>query len=753
MKFVQILSFLVFASGCLTQTAIIELPPIPPIGLTVSPASPGSDTSPTVTGQTSPSVSLILYSGPGCSGYAVSTGQASTSGSFSLTSGILPSGTYNFSVEASNPKGKICSVGYVSYELIASVPSVSVSSPSVSIVNATTDVDFTVTYTGADDVELLDSDIFMSTTGTATCATKTVAGGTTSIPIVTLGGCTGEGTLGISIGADTATNVAGSSLASNLSSTFTVDNTGMTAATYSVATGTYDSVPTSVIVTFPETIAGATLSAADFLITGTCSVLSNLSITSMTSTTATIALTAATCATGETMTVSLDLTAFNDAAGNPGVGTADAVYTVDFMGPTSATYLPVASNVNAIPATVDVTFNENVEVASLSDGSFAVTGTCSPLPTATLGGVTGSTATVNLSGGTCTNTQTIIITIDLTTVNDVNGNPGSSTTSVTYTFDDVGPIPTAISPVTGTLAAIPTSVVVTFDEAVLIGSVDSTDLVLTGTCAIPPTVALSSVASGTTMSFDLLGADCATGETVVVTLNGSSITDSAGNIGTGSASVTYTVDETGPTVASFVQPSRPVSTLPASVLINFDEPVDTATVSSTDASGAGSCGTLPTMTDGVVNSTDFTINLSGASCLNGDTFTLTFQHSMITDVAGNAGVGSSAVTYTIDTVAPTVSSFVPAAGTMVVPTSVDIQFSENIDPASVVTGDFGTGGSTCTGISFTSVSVVGSTVTLGVAASCISGQILEIAFNPSSMNDLAGNAGSAGLSSVSYTQP
>jgi len=753
MKFVQILSFLVFASGCLTQTAIIELPPIPPIGLTVSPASPGSDTSPTVTGQTSPSVSLILYSGPGCTGYAVSTGQASTSGSFSLTSGILPSGTYNFSVEASNPKGKICSVGYVSYELIASVPTVSVSGPSVSIVNATTDVDFTVTYTGADDVELLDSDVFMSTTGTATCATTTVTGGTTSIPIVTLGGCTGEGTLGISIGADTATNVAGSSLASNLSGTFTVDNTGMTTATYSVPTGTYDSVPTSVIVTFPENIAGATLSAADFSVTGTCSVLSNLSITSMTSTTATIALTAATCATGETLTVSLDLTAFNDAAGNPGVGTADAVYTVDLMGPTSATYLPVASNVNVIPASIDVTFSEDVEVASLSDGSFVITGTCSPLPTATLGGVIGDTATVNLSGGTCTNTQTIIVTIDLTTVNDANGNPGSTTTDVTYTFDDVGPIPTAISPVTGTLAAIPTSVDVTLDEAVLIGSVDSSDLVVTGDCAVPPTVALSSVASGTTMTFDLLGADCATGETVVVTFNGPSITDAAGNAGTGTTSETYTVDETGPTVASFVQPSGPVSSLPGSVLINFDEPVDTLTVSSTDASGAGSCSTLPTLSDGAVNSTDFTINLNAASCAHGETFTLTFQHSLITDAAGNAGVGTSAVTYTIDTLAPTVSSFIPAAGTMVAPTSVDIQFSEDIDPASVVTGDFGPGGSTCTGISFTSVNVVGSTVTLGVVASCTSGQILEIAFDPSSMNDLAGNPGSAGVSSVSYTEP
>lgn len=751
MKLVQILSFLILLTGCLTQNAIIDLPPIAPIGLSVSPTSPASDTTPTVSGQTSPSVSLVLYSAPSCTGSALALGQASSTGAFALTSGTLTSGSYNFSVQATSPTGKICSSESVAYELTATVPSVSVSSPSVSVANSSASIDFTVTYTGADTVDLVDTDIFMSTTGTATCSSIVVTNGATAIPLVTLSGCTGDGSLGISVGPDTATNIAGSSLASNLSGTFVVDNTGITAATFDNNTGSYSTMPTTVVVTFPETISGTTLTSADFAVTGTCSTLPNLSIPSSTSTTATLSLTAPTCAGGETVIITLDLTGFNDAAGNPGVGTTVVTYTADTAGPSSATYSPVAGNINVIPATVDVIFSEAIDGTSVSDATFVVSGSCSPLPTATLAAVVGDTATVNLSGGTCLNTQDIIITIDLTTVNDAGGLAGVGSTSVTYTFDDVGPAVLSAAPVTTTVSSIPATVDITFDEDVLIGSVDIADLVISGTCSVYPTASVSTVASGTVMSFSLTGGTCATGETIIITLDGANITDLIGNVGSGTATETYTIDTTGPSVASFTQPSGDVASLPPSVLITYDEALDTSSVTLADVSVAGgSCTTLPTLGDGGVTATEFTVTLSGAVCSHGQTFSLEAFHTSITDVAGNAGVGSSIVTYTIDSQGPVPVAFTPAGGA--VPASVSLSFDEAVDLSSIIEADFDTTGSTCTGISFNNFNSVGTTVTFDVVATCLSTQTLNISASGANFQDGLGNNGSSSASEI-YTQP
>lgn len=753
MKLGYLLLTLMLASGCLTQNAIIELPPIAPSDLTVSPDSPASDSTPTVSGTTSASVSLVLYSGALCTGHVLATGQAATNGAFALTSGELPTGTYQFSVQAINPNGKTCSLNSVAYDLTATVPAVSVSTASASLINSTGSVNFTVTYTEADTVNLSETDILFSSTGTATCSSILVTNGTTTIPMVTLSGCTGDGTLGISIGPGTAENVAGSALASNVSGTFVVDNTGISTATFDQDTGSYSTMPSSVIVTFNEAMAGTTLTVGDFSVSGTCSVLPNLSITETTTNTATLSLTAPTCAGGETVALTLDFTTFTDAASNAGTGALTVTYTYDNAGPASASYNPVAGNINTIPASIDVIFSEPIEEASLSSGTFVVSGNCDTLPTATLSTVVSDTATVDLSGGSCLNTQEFTISIDLSTVNDAGGLPGSGTTDVTYIFDDVGPAVISASPVTASVSSVPGTVDFTFDESVLIDSVAPSDLSITGTCSVLPTASLASVASGTTMSFSLSGATCATGETVTVTLDGASITDAIGNVGSGTLPETYTIDTTGPSVASFGPIQGAVTTLPPSVLITFDEDMNTSTVTLADIDGTGgSCTTLPTLGDAGTTATTFTVSLSGAVCTHGQTFTLITYQSSIEDVAGNTGVGSSQVTYTIDTQGPVAGAFAPAGGVVVVPTSISLSFDEDVDAASVSAGDFSTVGSTCTGISVDSANTVGGTVTVGVTATCASGQILSISADGSSFLDILGNVGS-GSASVNYTQP
>ncbi|MCM2351207.1 MAG: hypothetical protein NDI69_14395 [Bacteriovoracaceae bacterium] len=81
-----------------------------------------------------------------------------------------------------------------------------------------------------------------------------------------------------------------------------------------------------------------------------------------------------------------------------------------------------------------------------------------------------------------------------------------------------------------------------------------------------------------------------------------------------------------------------------------------------------------------------------------------------------------------------------------------ITFDENVDAASVLAADFDTSLSTCTGILLSNFNTVGATVTFDVAATCASGQTLDINASGANFQDGLGNNGSSS-STVTYTQP
>jgi len=102
-------------------------------------------------------------------------------------------------------------------------PSLSISAPSATHTR-TGPVTFTVTYGGAAAVTLANGDVTLNTTGTAS-GTVAVSGTGLTTRTVTISGITGDGTLGISIAADTASNPGGNAPAAGPSGTFIVDNT------------------------------------------------------------------------------------------------------------------------------------------------------------------------------------------------------------------------------------------------------------------------------------------------------------------------------------------------------------------------------------------------------------------------------------------------------------------------------------------------------------------------------------------------
>jgi hypothetical protein len=118
-------------------------------------------------------------------------------------------------------------------------PSISISAPSKTI-TASTNVTYTVTYadTNFNASNLTTGNITLNTTGTASATSKTVTGsGLTRT--VTISGIHGDGTLGISISAHTASDYAGNlAPAADPGATFTVDNTAPTNQNVVFASGT-----------------------------------------------------------------------------------------------------------------------------------------------------------------------------------------------------------------------------------------------------------------------------------------------------------------------------------------------------------------------------------------------------------------------------------------------------------------------------------------------------------------------------------
>ncbi len=112
-------------------------------------------------------------------------------------------------------------------------PTVSIAAPRSSLTKSGP-VTYAITYSGASSINLASGNITLNKTGTAN-GTVSVSNGTTATPTVTVSSITGDGTLGISIAAGTASDSVGNTAAAaGPSTTFTVDNTAPHGYTVSI---------------------------------------------------------------------------------------------------------------------------------------------------------------------------------------------------------------------------------------------------------------------------------------------------------------------------------------------------------------------------------------------------------------------------------------------------------------------------------------------------------------------------------------
>ncbi|MBI2916502.1 MAG: hypothetical protein HYY01_00775 [Chloroflexi bacterium] len=132
-------------------------------------------------------------------------------------------------------------------------PTLSIGGPSASLTTSGP-VTYTVTYTGADSVTLANADITLNRTGTAS-GTVSVSGDGAASRTVTVSSITGDGTLGITIAAGTASDAAGNSASgAGPSTTFTTDNTAPTLPAGNIVGTTVQDGGDTIELTFSEPV-------------------------------------------------------------------------------------------------------------------------------------------------------------------------------------------------------------------------------------------------------------------------------------------------------------------------------------------------------------------------------------------------------------------------------------------------------------------------------------------------------------------
>ena len=277
------------------------------------------------------------------------------------------------------------------------------------------------------------------------------------------------------------------------------------------------------------------------------------------------------------------------------------------------------------------------------------------------------------SGNSCTLGTLADGVWSLTAVHvDAAGNASTASSALSITIETVAPTRTAVSPVDGaTGVSTAVSPTITFDDTVISGG--GNIVIYSGaSCATTVATIASSDAqvtiSGSTVTINP-AAEVDQNTKHCITYSASAFTDIAGNqvaalaqsAGDSDFSFTTAADVTAPAA-----PGRPDLATADDLGQSSTDNVTSVNTPSISVVAAEAGGTV-TVTATKAGSSNVTCTLAGStsgnSCTLGTladgTWSLTAVH---VDAAGNASSASSALSLTIDTVAPTISTYSPAQG-------------------------------------------------------------------------------------------
>ncbi|WP_202920290.1 Ig-like domain-containing protein [Urbifossiella limnaea] len=623
------------------------------------------------------------------------------------------------------------------YAVDKTAPTVVIGAPSVSL-TAGGPVSFTVTYTGADNITLAPGDVTLSPTGGVSATVGVSGSGNTRT--VTLTGITGNGSIGISLVAGTASdNATNSAAAAGPSATVQVDNTPPTVVSVDRfgAASVTNAGTVQYTVTFSEAVS---LGATPFTTT-TTGTLSGVSVESVAGGPTVYTVTVNT-GSGDG-TVRLDVPAgstVRDPAGNAVAPFAvGEVFTIDRTAPAVTIGAPSATLTAGGPVSFLVTYTDtNLIPFTLLAAQVQLNRTGSANATVSVSG-SGNTRAVTLTG--ITGDGTLSISLPPGTAADAAGNQATAAgPSTAVTVDNTAPTVMAVTRVGSALTnAATVRYSVTFSEAVSGVSPAGFTPVgasLTGLSVVSP---VTGGPSNYLVDVNTGSGDGALGLDVPANL---SITDAAGNAlaTTFTSGESFTLDRTAPTVSI----GAPSVTLTRGGPVSF-------TITYSDANGV-----TPSLVPGQVTldptgGATATIEVTGS----GNTRTVT-----LTSITGNGTLGISiapntaadgatnpapsagpSATFTVDNTAPSVTSVVRAAANPTNAASAPFTVTFDEDVGTPALGAFSLSSTgTLSGASVTSVTPVNArTYTVAVATGSGDGTIRLDISSAGGITDTAGN--------------
>ncbi len=655
-----------------------------------------------------------------------------TNGTWSIGSSKLAEGDHTVTARATDAAGNVSAA---STALVVTIDTEAPDQPAAPTLDAASDTgisnsdgitnDTTPTFTGTTEglafVQLFDTD------GKTVLGTTTADGtGAWSITSTTLSAVDHSITTKV-------TDVAGNVSSASPVTAVTVDNTAPAVSGRINISDTALKIgdTANVQFTFTEKVAGFTTD--DVLVEN--AKLGGLA-TADGGLTWTAVLTPSSGVTDSANILTVDLTGLTDLAGNAGVGTkVSGNYGVDTERPSLASAIAISDTALKIGDTATVTFTFTEAVTGFTAADIVVpNGKLANLMTGDGGIIFTATLTPNGSTTAASN----VLTLDLTGVNDLNGNAGSGTAdSGNYAVDTVRP--TLGIKLSDTALSIGEAATVTFTFSEQVTGFDLADVtVANGKLTAPQSSDLGLTYTATFTPDDGFSG---TGQIISVGLTG--VADLAGNAGSGSTdSATYVVDTQRPTLQSFTIDDTALKIGDtAKIGIQFSEKVTDFTTDDLTAEN-GVVSNLAS-SDGGLN---WTATLTPNAGVTDASNLVSLDLTTLTDLAGNGGTGSkSSDSYAIDTVRPDLAASITLGRTPVgqgKTSSVTFTFTEKVT-------DFTTADLTVSKGEVTELGTADEGLTwVGTFApdTGATGQA-RIELNEAGVFDLAGNAG-MGSSSV-----
>ena len=412
----------------------------------------------------------------------------------------------------------------------------------------------------------------------------------------------------------------------------------------------------------------------------------------------------------------------------------------------------VASNLDLSAVTVADADTTGAIVLTLT----ASTGTM----TATSGGgvtLSGSgTGTLTLSG-TASAIDAYLNSASAIQYTGASGVSGNNAATLTVTANDgsgVVTLGTVNIDITAADSTAPTATVVVADTALSVGETSLVTVTfseaVTGFTTADLTVAngtvsaLSSSDGGVTWTATLTPTAATMDATNLITLNNTGVTDLAGNAGTGTTdSNNYSVDTVRPTASIVVADTSLTVGETSGVTITFSEAVTGFTTA--DLTVANGTVSALSSSDGGIT---WTATLTPTAATTDATNLITLDNTGVTDLAGNAGTGTTdSNNYSVDTARPTATIVVADTALSVGETSlVTVTFSEAV--TGFTTADLTVANGTVSALSSADGGVTWTT-TLTPTAS-VSDTTNLIALDNTGVQDAAGNFGAGTTLSNNY---